>query len=94
MTDAQRWSGMRIVILGAARQGTALARYLIQHGARVVLSDLRKWEDLEDARQALANLADAGLGSPDWVCGGHPLELLDGADLLCPSGGFRLTNRL
>ena len=26
-----------------------------------------------------------------WACGGHPLELLDGTDLVCPSGGVPLT---
>ena len=81
MSQAQRWSNMRVVILGAARQGIALTRYLLQQGACVVLSDLRKWEDLEEARQALADVADAGSGSLEWVCAGHPLELLDDSDL-------------
>ncbi len=90
MSELRRWSGKRVVILGAARQGIALARYLIQQGARVVLSDLRKWEDLADARQALSDLEGSGRGSLEWVCGGHPLELLESADLVCPSGGVPL----
>jgi UDP-N-acetylmuramoylalanine--D-glutamate ligase len=90
VSEAQRWSGKRIVILGAARQGIALARYLIQHGASVVLSDLRKWEDLAEARNALADLEATRSGSLEWVCGGHPLEMLHGADLVCPSGGVPL----
>jgi UDP-N-acetylmuramoylalanine--D-glutamate ligase len=81
---------MQVVILGAARQGIALAGYLLRHGAHVVLSDLSKREDLEDARQALAEAANAGPGSLKWVYEGHPLELLDSADLLCPSGGVPL----
>ena len=90
MSEAQRWSGIQVVILGAARQGIALARYLLRHGAHVVLSDLRRREDLEDARRALAEAASSGPGSLKWVYEGHPLELLDGADLLCPSGGVPL----
>ncbi len=56
----------------------------------MVVSDLRNWEDLADARQALADLEGSGRGSLEWVCGGHPLELLESADLLCPSGGVSL----
>lgn len=82
---AADWDGKRVVILGAARQGLALARYLALHGALVVLNDNRPAEELLEARQALADLA-----SVSWVFGGHPLDLLDGADLLCPSGGVPL----
>jgi UDP-N-acetylmuramoylalanine--D-glutamate ligase len=38
-------------------------------------------ETLEDAVNSLSDLP------VHWVCGGHPLELLDGIDLLCLSGG-------
>jgi len=82
MTD---WTGKRVLILGAARQGQALARWLVRHGARVTLSDKRLDTDLEPARQALAGLPI------DWVPGGHPLELLDDTDVVCLSGGVPLT---
>ncbi len=75
------WDGQRVVVLGAARQGQALARYLTRHGARVCLSDLRTETDLQAVRQALADLP------LEWALGGHPIELLQGADLLCLSGG-------
>ncbi len=81
MTD---WSGKRILILGAARQGTALARWMTRHGAHVTLSDKRLEPDLEPARRALADLPI------EWVLGGHPLELLDRTDVLCLSGGIPL----
>ncbi len=68
-------------MLGAARQGTALASYLIRQGARVTLTDARPLEQLQEARQALDGLA------VEWAAGGHPLSMLDGADLLCLSGG-------
>jgi UDP-N-acetylmuramoylalanine--D-glutamate ligase len=79
------WTGKRVLILGAARQGQALARWLARHGARVTLSDKRGETELEPARQALADLPI------EWAPGGHPLELLDGTDVLCPSGGVPLT---
>ncbi len=82
MTD---WKDKRVLILGAARQGQSLARWLTRHGARVTLNDLRP---LDDMRAAQASLADVDV---EWVLGGHPLELLDRVDLVCPSGGIPLT---
>ena len=79
-----------MVILGAARQGIALTRYLAQHGARVILNDRHSETELQTARAALADLES----QIRWVSGGHPLELLEGADLLCVSGGVPLTLRL
>jgi UDP-N-acetylmuramoylalanine--D-glutamate ligase len=79
------WTGKRVLILGAARQGQALARWLTLHDARVTLSDKRLATDLEPARQALAGLPI------EWALGGHPLELLDQTDVLCLSGGIPLT---
>jgi UDP-N-acetylmuramoylalanine--D-glutamate ligase len=83
------WSGRKVAIIGAARQGLALARYLIAHGAQVVITDRQPLEALAEARQSLAGLEASG--RLKWVAGGHPLELLDGVDLLCPSGGAPLT---
>jgi UDP-N-acetylmuramoylalanine--D-glutamate ligase len=78
-------SGRRILILGAARQGIALARWLARHGSHVTLSDSRKTDELSSAREALADV------DVKWAVGDHPLELLDKTDVLCPSGGVPLT---
>jgi len=75
------YRGRRVVILGMARQGIALARYLTDHQATVVVSDLRLAEELT---HSLAQLADPAVTT---VLGGHPVSLLDGADLVCLSGG-------
>lgn len=75
------WRGKRVVILGLARQGTALAQYLAGKGARVVVSDTKPPEQLADALAALGNLPI------EYALGGHPSTLLDGTDLLCISGG-------
>jgi UDP-N-acetylmuramoylalanine--D-glutamate ligase len=79
------WSGTRVLILGAARQGLALARWLSIHGARVTLSDMRSEADLGVARESLAEYLIT------WALSGHPLELLDSTDVLCLSGGVPLT---
>ena len=81
------WRDKRVLVIGAARQGTALARYLASKGVRVILNDRRTPEELQSAR---ANLSDLS-GSIDWVLGDHPLAVLDGVDLICPSGGVSLS---
>jgi UDP-N-acetylmuramoylalanine--D-glutamate ligase len=73
--------GRRIVIVGAARQGTALAAYAARHGARVTITDARPAAQLQSAISQLAGLPI------DWQLGAHPFEMLDGADMLAVSGG-------
>ena len=79
------WNHKRVLILGAARQGLALARWLSLHGARVTLNDMRSADELRIARESLAEY------QIDWVLGEHPLDLLDSTDVLCLSGGVPLT---
>jgi UDP-N-acetylmuramoylalanine--D-glutamate ligase len=79
------WNGKRVLILGAARQGLALARWLTLRGARVTLSDTHSEAELRAARASLAEYPIT------WALGGHPLELLNATDILCLSGGVPLT---
>jgi UDP-N-acetylmuramoylalanine--D-glutamate ligase len=78
---ATDWTNKRVVILGAARQGLALARWLSEHGAKVILSDKRPASELATEQARLSGLPI------EWALGGHPLEMLDGTDMLCLSGG-------
>jgi len=79
--QAESLTGKRVVVLGLARQGLAVTRFLVAAGAQVTVSDLQGEEALTEA---LAELRDLPVRT---VLGGHPLSLLDGADLLCLSGG-------
>jgi UDP-N-acetylmuramoylalanine--D-glutamate ligase len=81
----ENWKGKRVLILGAARQGLALARWLSIHGAQVTLSDMHSEDELQVARESLAEF------EIQWALGGHPLALLDSTDVLCLSGGIPLT---
>jgi len=81
MTSARDLNSKRVVVLGLARQGIALSRFLVQQGAQVTVSDIKTAGPLADAIQSLEGLPIR------YVLGGHPLELLEGCDLLCLSGG-------
>ncbi len=74
--------GRRVAVLGFARQGKALARWLPTVGASVVVSDTRTAEQLAGECAEFPNV--------EFVLGGHPDSLLDGVDLLCLSGGVPL----
>ncbi len=74
-----------MLILGAARQGLALARFLSRRGAIVTLSDAKPAEEMVSILETLGDLPI----SLAW--GGHPIALLDKTDLLCLSGGIPLT---
>ncbi len=78
------WKGKHLVIVGAARQGLALADYLSKRGTEITITD-RKEE------QVLGTVQDKFQGSVNWVLGSHPLELLDTADGLSLSGGIPLS---
>lgn len=73
------------MILGLARQGKALARYLAENGASVVVSDLKGPDQLTAATSELADL------ELEYELGGHPDRLLEDADALALSGGVPAT---
>jgi len=75
------FAGKKVVILGLARQGLALARFFVQAGAQTTISDAAPAEKLT---QEIAQLGELPV---QLVLGGHPLALLDECDLLCLSGG-------
>lgn len=79
MTDPL--TGKRVVVLGLARQGTALARWLCEIGAKVTVSDMRSEDALTETLKELDGLPIK------YVLGEHPHSLLDRTDLLCLSGG-------
>jgi UDP-N-acetylmuramoylalanine--D-glutamate ligase len=82
MTKAlQDLGGQKVVVLGLARQGLALSRWLVAQGAQVTASDVKPAAALSDAIPSLAGLPI------QLELGGHPMSLLERCDRLCLSGG-------
>jgi UDP-N-acetylmuramoylalanine--D-glutamate ligase len=76
--------GERVTIIGLAREGTALARFLAERGAIVTVSDLKKEEELQENITKLKGLPIR------FVLGGHPREVLGQTDVLFLSPGVPL----
>lgn len=72
--------GKRLLILGLARQGKALARFAAGVGAQVVVSDLRPASGLQAEMAELAHL------EVEYVLGEHPMRLLENTDVVAISG--------
>ena len=79
-----KWLGSKVLVIGAARQGLAISRFLSSHGSIVTLNDGRSESELLTEKEQLRNL------SINWVLGNHPLSLLEECDVICVSGGVPL----
>ncbi len=82
---AARLAGARVVVVGAAKSGLALARLLLDAGARVTLSDSRPAADLGPETAAI------GAEGVALEAGGHLEATFTGADLVAVSPGVPLT---
>jgi UDP-N-acetylmuramoylalanine--D-glutamate ligase len=81
----QKWQGQKILILGAARQGLATMRYLLQKSASLIISDQKP------AAEFKSLMEEFGGKDIRWEFGGHPDAILEGVDLVIISGGVPLT---
>ena len=82
-SDETNFANKRVTIIGAAREGTALARFLCAQRARVTLSDVRGADALADHLASVKGLPIT------LVLGGHPESILD-ADVFFVSPGVPL----
>lgn len=78
------FSGLRALIVGLGREGTALAAYLAGHGFAVTATDVQSAQKLAAVRPSLEEMGVS------LVLGAHPLTLLDAVDILFVSPGIPL----
>jgi len=74
----------RATIIGLAREGTALAKFLAEQGVIVTVSDHKRKEELQENIAKLKGLPIR------FVLGGHPGEVLNQTDVLFLSPGVPL----
>ncbi len=85
-TERDPLDGRRVAVLGFARQGRSLARWLPTVGAQVVVADGKTADQL--------GLNAGDFPGVDFRLGGDVTGLFDGVDLLCVSGGVPLDHPL
>jgi UDP-N-acetylmuramoylalanine--D-glutamate ligase len=73
--------GRRLLVVGLAREGTALARYLVRQGAQVVATDIKPPKAFGEG---LTPLTEAGV---ELILGEHPPSLLDECEVMFVSPG-------
>ena len=78
----------KVLVVGLARTGIECARFLVNQGAKVSVSDLRSETDLKQEIEALKGL------SVDYLLGGEESRWLEEVDLVVPSPGVPAENPL
>jgi UDP-N-acetylmuramoylalanine--D-glutamate ligase len=74
---------VKATIVGLAREGMALARYLTRHGDQVTITDAKPAGQLSTE---MGELRDVPVS---YALGGHPAEVLDAADVIYLSAGVK-----
>lgn len=87
MKSVNTYQGKQVLILGLAKSGLAAAQLVKQLGAKVVVNDQKPYEENVAAQE----LEKTGI---EVVCGHHPLELLDKADVIVKNPGIPYSNVL
>jgi len=78
----------KVLVVGLARTGIECARFLLNQGAKVSVSDLRSETDLKQEINALKGLPI------DYLLGGEERRWLEAVDLVVPSPGVPAENPL
>jgi len=82
-TREPRLEGLRVVVIGVGKSGLAAVRLAASKGARVIAADRRTESELGDVA------LDVRSTGAELRAGGHPPEIVRGADLVVISPGVR-----
>jgi len=85
------YKGKTILVAGAGLSGTASARFLLNRGARVILSDSKRRDALEPAISGLIESATHSSGELALELGGNRGESFAEADIVVVSPGMPLS---
>ncbi|MCX7816370.1 MAG: UDP-N-acetylmuramoyl-L-alanine--D-glutamate ligase [Syntrophales bacterium] len=80
------FKGKRVLVVGLARTGIAVARFLLKRGAYVFVTDIKPLHQIPEAVSLLEHCGDRLMVVP------HSEEALDGMDLVIPSPGVPPNN--
>ena len=75
MRNTEKYAGKRVLVVGMARSGIAVAQLLCKAGARVIINDSKAAEQLGDSLKPLENLPEASLPLPTALLYSPPAPL-------------------
>ena len=81
MPKTMKLENKRVVVVGLAQTGIAVAKFCARRGAHVIVTDGKTEDKLTAAKEALADLPIK------WEIGGHKVESFTSADLVVLSPG-------
>jgi len=81
-------TGKKILIIGLGKTGLALTRFLVKHGAHVLVTDMKDAKDMNENINALKGLP------VNFHMGCHRYEKLPQVDMIIPSPGVPPCNAL
>jgi UDP-N-acetylmuramoylalanine--D-glutamate ligase len=87
---SEAYMDRRVLVVGAARSGIAVAEFLLARGARVILTDAKKEEDLQKALEPLRQLSVSS-GELVLELGKHNPESFRNCDFVVVSPGVPLS---
>ncbi|MCF6137012.1 UDP-N-acetylmuramoyl-L-alanine--D-glutamate ligase [Pseudalkalibacillus berkeleyi] len=88
MSRSHELQNKSVLVVGLAKSGSAAAKLLNKHGAKVIVNDKKEFEQNEEAKALHARGIEVH-------CGGHPLHLLDRQlDFIVKNPGIPYSNPL
>ncbi len=83
------WVGKRVALIGLGGAGRAVARYLLDQGATVVVNDTRSEKELEPSLEQLRRDVGSGFSQLELRLGSHDLQHFHQVDAVVVSPGVR-----
>jgi UDP-N-acetylmuramoylalanine--D-glutamate ligase len=92
LTSIEQLKGARVTVMGLGRHkqgsGIGAAKWLLRHGAMLVITDLQSEEELTDSKKEILSWVDNyGVEVPEFVFGEHRTQDFQGVDLVVKNPG-------
>lgn len=87
MNNFKQFPYKKVLVLGLAKSGLATAEVLFKNKINLIVNDL----SAKDDDPTVQSLKDQGI---EVILGSHPLELLDGVDLIVKNPGIPYSNKI
>jgi UDP-N-acetylmuramoylalanine--D-glutamate ligase len=81
-----KYKGKKVLVVGCGKSGVAVSKFLVKHGARVMITDTKQRTELAEPLKELGEL------KVELEFGGHTEKSFMGAELIVVSPGVNIAN--